>query len=328
MENIFLSIIVPVYNAELYISKCIESIISQPSSNIELLLVNDGSLDGSVDICEKYAKNDSRIKVLHKNNGGVGSARNYGINSACGKYITFIDSDDWVTENYCETIQKEISDTDLLVFSSVRYTSNVNKTYINFENRLTNELIEIQNNIYYLKQGNKYKCDYWGYPWNKVYKRDIIQAKRLKFNTDLSFREDEIFNWEYAQHITSIKIINNVLYYYRILKTGLTSKEKDLNSVDWINMYTNLIKVRPNYISNTMLLEDLNFDIFNQMFMATYSLYKENKRWNYSFMRLMYYNKASKPYNNKKSLKVRVVLLIRNIYIIGTCLWILKKIKF
>lgn len=90
------SVIVPIYNVEKYLSKCIESIINQTLSNIEIILINDGSTDSSGVIADNYAKNDSRIKVIHKKNGGQGSARNIGIELASGEYIGFVDSDDWI----------------------------------------------------------------------------------------------------------------------------------------------------------------------------------------------------------------------------------------
>ena len=104
------SVIIPVYKVEKYISRCIESVLKQSFSDFELLLVNDGSPDKSGIICDEYAKKDQRIKVFHKENGGVSSARNIGIKNACGKYIVFIDSDDEVERNYLECMNGYESD--------------------------------------------------------------------------------------------------------------------------------------------------------------------------------------------------------------------------
>ena len=103
-----ISVIVPVYNVEKYLSKCVESIINQTYKDLELILVDDGSLDNSGNICDNYAKNDNRIKVVHKENGGLSSARNAGLDIASGEYISFVDSDDWIDENAYEELVKKI----------------------------------------------------------------------------------------------------------------------------------------------------------------------------------------------------------------------------
>ena len=108
-----ISIIIPVYNVEKYISECIESILKQTYNNFELLLINDGSTDTSGNICDKYAELDKRIRVFHKKNEGVGIARNLGIEHARGEWICFIDSDDWISSDYFETIMNDINIADL-----------------------------------------------------------------------------------------------------------------------------------------------------------------------------------------------------------------------
>lgn len=114
-----ISVIVPVYNVEKYLSKCVESILNQTYKDIELILVDDGSLDNSGNICDNYAKNDNRIKVIHKENGGLSSARNAGLDIASGEYISFVDSDDWIDENTYEELVKKIVTTnaDIICFA-------------------------------------------------------------------------------------------------------------------------------------------------------------------------------------------------------------------
>ena len=104
MDKDLISIIVPIYNVEKYIKKCIDSIINQTYTNLEIILVDDGSPDNCGKICDKYKEKDDRIKVIHKKNGGLSDARNAGIDIATGEYITFIDSDDYVAENYIEVL--------------------------------------------------------------------------------------------------------------------------------------------------------------------------------------------------------------------------------
>ena len=107
MEDL-ISVIVPVYNVEKYLNKCIDSIINQTYKNLEIILVDDGSQDSSGKICDEYTKKDNRIKVIHKENGGVSSARNIGLNNATGEWIAFIDADDWVDEEYLQTLFNRI----------------------------------------------------------------------------------------------------------------------------------------------------------------------------------------------------------------------------
>ena len=110
MNNDLISIIVPVYNVEKYIVRCLESILSQTYKNIEVIIVNDGSVDKSGEICERYAKKDNRIKLINKSNGGLSDARNKGIDQANGIYITFVDSDDYISQNYVEILYKLIKE--------------------------------------------------------------------------------------------------------------------------------------------------------------------------------------------------------------------------
>lgn len=99
-----ISVVVPIYNVEKYIEKCIDSIINQTYTNLEIILVDDGSPDKCGKICDEYAKRDKRIKVIHKENGGVSSARNIGLDNLNGEYVTFIDADDYISNNYCEEL--------------------------------------------------------------------------------------------------------------------------------------------------------------------------------------------------------------------------------
>ena len=127
---VHISIIVPVYNCENYINKCIESILSQSYPYFELLLIDDGSTDKSGEICDKYKSIDSRIKVFHENNNGVSYARNLGISNSIGEYIAFVDSDDWVEPDYISSLITEASKADLIFFGSkFHYAHNDIKYY-------------------------------------------------------------------------------------------------------------------------------------------------------------------------------------------------------
>lgn len=133
--NPIISIIVPVYNGDKYLSRCVDSILNQTFHDWELLLVDDGSTDKSGEICDEYATKDDRIRGLHKSNGGVSSARNYGIRHSCGKWLTFIDIDDYVQDSFLEILIKEANSVDMVV--SGAYYINDRKAFLP-PNRLFN----------------------------------------------------------------------------------------------------------------------------------------------------------------------------------------------
>ena len=230
MRDPKISIIVPVYNVERYIRQCILSVTNQSFEEWELILVDDGSLDSSGVICEEYAKVDSRIRVLHKPNGGVSSARNAGLNIARGEIITFIDSDDWVEPIYCATIVNNISEADILIYSEVwHYVDGSIVTYSSGACERHGNM-EVQREIFHI-QKNKMKYEGFGYLWNKAFRRNIIRDNYVRFNEGLSIGEDEVFCLAYALHVKSLKTINVPLYHYEFREVGLASVKN--KSVVW-----------------------------------------------------------------------------------------------
>ena len=178
------SVIIPVYNSEIYLEKCITSLLKQTYKNFELILIDDGSTDSSYEICKKYSL-DSRIHIYRKENGGVSSARNMGLNCAKGKYIFFVDSDDWVDEDYIELLKIE-DDEDLVQGGC--------KDFQNFPSLMSYE--EIFNNF----------AKYWfnsivQFVWGNCYKKNIIEEYNIRFDEKITLGEDAYFNLEYLKHI-------------------------------------------------------------------------------------------------------------------------------
>ena len=173
-----LSIIVPIYNAELYLSHCIDSILKQTFTNFELLLINDGSTDNSGAICDEYAKRDKRIKIIRQKNSGQANARNKGIKESKGKYIAFVDSDDWIDEDFIETLEQYISNDNIVCCG---YKEIYDDKIV--ENKISN-LITI-NKIEFLKLLNKFEINkifsqktvnpIGNYLWNKIYPASILE---------------------------------------------------------------------------------------------------------------------------------------------------------
>lgn len=214
-KKITLSVIVPIHNVELYIERCIVSILSYVGDNLELILVDDESTDCSRDICNIYADADKRVIVIHKENGGVSSARNAGLEIAKGEYITFCDGDDYYTENAIEKIIEHISenDFDLLTFKIADYRSN--KLIVNDKNITSYYKINsIQDRMDLIIKETLQKY----YAWSvcaDVFKRDIIENNSLRFClTCGNYAEDIGFALKYLFYANTVKGINDSLYVY------------------------------------------------------------------------------------------------------------------
>ncbi len=204
-----LSIIVPVYNAADYLSDCIDSILLQPFSDFELILVNDGSLDQSAAICDSYMKRDSRIKVFHKKNGGVSSARNYGIKNAIGKYLCFIDSDDWVNDDFFLSfgIQKG-SESDIYVQGYRRMRLGKAVGNVGYSQRKIDHFLD----FFILSEKN----NLFNSPCFKLFRRDIIQRELILFDERFSLGEDHIFTLQYLFFCETFEISTSRGYNYRV----------------------------------------------------------------------------------------------------------------
>ncbi len=206
-----ISIIIPIYNVEHVVSRCIDSVLTQSYCDFECILVNDGSTDKSGIICDEYARKDSRIKVFHKINGGVGSARNYGLNSALGEWIVFVDGDDELLPNSLEYFIKGTKKGDLVVAGYVTIKSNGFKK----ENNLLNISFSKQEALsMFLWQSS---IGYQGYLWNKIFKRKIIEQYSIRFNESFAFNEDRLFCVQYVSRLTSpICLIDKKVYLYHL----------------------------------------------------------------------------------------------------------------
>lgn len=221
MSNPLISIIVPVYNTEKYLPKCIESILSQTYTNYELILVDDGSSDRCPGICDEYADKDTRIKVIHKENGSVSSARNSGLSIAKGMFVMFMDSDDYYAQDHAlqKLVQQQSEqDADLVCFSYSKEDANghfsevkINKGYYedsSFESAMLLAFPGLNctpNKTEYLTVSVV----------NKVYKRKIINDNQLTFDETLRKAEDLIFNFSYLMVCKNIVNIDECLYVYR-----------------------------------------------------------------------------------------------------------------
>lgn len=210
MEKV--SIIVPIYNIERYLKECIESILNQTYDNIELILIDDGSTDKSGEICDFYLNND-KVIVVHKENQGVSAARNDGIKKASGKYLLFVDSDDYLNKEMVETLISKNQNYDCTICGFVEkfLYKEIEKKATTEEKTYNSQGIIEQ----IIKNGN-----IGGYIFNKLFKKDILQKNNIYFNENIHMCEDMLFVTEYLLKCQKIKIIPNLLYYYRMRKSS------------------------------------------------------------------------------------------------------------
>lgn len=226
MEDL-ISVIVPIYNTSKYLPKCIDSIINQTYSNLEILLIDDGSKDNSLNICKDYEKKDNRIKVFHKENGGLSDARNYGIDVCVGKYLIFIDSDDYVHEKMLEILYNNLISTGSQLSVCNFFRTNNRNTDIVINNQITKVYSKLQcfDNLY-----------------NNLYVTTVIACNKLYESniwTNLRFPLDKLHEDDFVIHYI-IEKCNNVvytnlkLYYYYVRENSITNSysKKRLDSID------------------------------------------------------------------------------------------------
>ena len=216
------SIIVPVYNAEKNLNRCIDSILSQTMTDFELLLIDDGSKDNSGRICDEYAEKDARVRVFHKPNGGVSSARNLGLDNAKGKWITFVDADDRCSCNYLEHLLSKVDDTDLIISYAVICDSTGEKAEVYPEYRVnaTNfERLFVDSDMHWHTS-----------PWAKLYRASIIYENSLRFNEMMHIGEDADFLFSFMLITDKIYVSSDTDYYYTCDVSG--SLTKRINTID------------------------------------------------------------------------------------------------
>lgn len=258
---VLLSIVVPVYDVEQYLPRCIDSILKQSFTDFELILVNDGSPDNCPIICDEYADKDDRIKVIHKENGGLSDARNTGINKARGKYISFIDSDDFIVENTYEVLisQAEINSLDIITGNALNYYSEEN---IRLKTR-KRSFESVLNGRSFLKksydEGAMVHCVV-----SSIYSSALIKDNNLFFKKGI-LHEDNL--WTPQVFLKAERVMYyDIDFYMHFQREGSITKRKDKtkNGIDLINICYELEE-----IYKTIQEEDIR-DILNDVLVSTY----------------------------------------------------------
>ncbi len=233
-----LSFVIPVYNAKPFLSQCLDSIKGQTVNEWEMILIDNGSTDGSGEICDHYAKTDSRISVVHQENKGPASARNIGMNMAKGDWIAFVDSDDWIEKTYIEKLEKEMKDEYDLIFFAYDIVSEDNVKCILDKKAIREEITQLHIQILE-KQSidtgidkeytpvNKYR----GQVWTKLYRREFLLLNKLYAREHLMRCQDVMFNLEVYGKAKSAMFLPEVLYHYRHLTASLCHQYNDKQKI-------------------------------------------------------------------------------------------------
>lgn len=269
-ERILISVIIPVYNAAPHLRRCIDSLLKQTFRNFEIILVDDGSTDGSFDICEDYFLKFSRVRVEHLPNSGVSSARNYGIETARGEYICFVDADDWVEPDFLQNFNGEVEK---------RKTENkvldcVMQGYVGYKGQ------SFQTPYIFYDSPDKIDADLFrfeenkliGYVWNKIFRREVIVKHHLRFNPDISIGEDFLFCMEAINFCQRMTVLPDVGYHY--VFTGeksysFTAFDKRLSAFD--NLLNETLSL-PTQVVNKFQFQEFIFSLY-----VFHVLYRENQ---------------------------------------------------
>lgn len=286
-----LSIIIPVYNTEKYLKECIDSILNQNYSDFEIILVNDGSKDNSKKICEEYSKKDSRIIFFDKENEGVSLTRNFGITKARGKYITFIDADDWLEkEAYYKifNILEKNQDVDLFIYNFNYYKDS------KIENKCAPETFFVENEEIKKVQATLLNPNYFSltkfntkfkglaYPWNKIFKRSIIVDNNLQFRiiNRKAVYEDLLFVYEYLQYSNKVYFLKEELYNYRVV--GESASNKYNEEIVNINneLFDNLLNLDKNNMEEEFFKQSFYVRVINNFYLSLNSYFYNKKNLN------------------------------------------------
>lgn len=246
-----MSIIVPVYNAENYLKRCVDSILSQDYRDFELLLMDDGSSDGSPEICDTYGRADSRVRVVHKENTGVSDTRNQALDMAHGTFVQFLDSDDWIVPEATRLLVRSMEEygCDMVISDFYRVAGErlAQKGDIEEDKVMTRQefaacMIENPADFYY------------GVLWNKMFRRSIIEKFHIRMDTSLSWCEDFLFNLEYIRHAESFYALQVPIYYYLKRKGSLVSQGATVNNT--LKMKINLFEYYNEFYKDVYDQED------------------------------------------------------------------------
>ena len=239
LQDVCISVIIPVYNVEQYLSKCLDSVVNQTYKNIEIICVNDGSTDNCSAILDEYKNRDERIKIINQENGGLAAARNTGLQNASGEFIYFLDSDDWISPDLLESALVAIQNANADVAMFDVYNVYGENSYVPV-NRVSKFVKAHNTNVLRYKEDANIR-DLQCMVWSKLYRRSYLVEHNLQFIERMRFGEDVPFWFALLYSNPKIVFIGKPLYFYRKRGTSLTAKTYDLIDKQW-NIYQECIK--------------------------------------------------------------------------------------
>lgn len=283
------SIIVPVYNASEFITKCIESVINQAYKDFELIIINDGSTDNSLEICQSFAIQDKRIKIVNKENSGVSTSRNIGIKESSGEWIMFLDADDWLENNCLSICVQKINETEAELLCFNHYTNTELSEWKMIP--ITDGLITNKNNglkslslsmmyphFYFIK--NNIQVGSIRAVWGKFFKSDIIKQNNILFDQNIKIAEDAIFCLDYISQINKAVLINNYLLHYRVHNASIMNRyQKDIVAINEEILKAFYVRFKSQIIIDNDVLKSYCGNAIECLFRALKLniLHKENK---------------------------------------------------
>ncbi|MEM9866332.1 MAG: glycosyltransferase family 2 protein [Bacteroidota bacterium] len=267
MGTVEISVIVPIYKIEAYLPKCVESLLQQTFSKFELILVNDGSPDGCSQICDDFAEMDSRIKVVHKENGGLLSARKAGLKAASGKYISFVDGDDWVDRYYLDILVKlaEANSSDLVVTGHFREFDGKIETIKPKSTGIYDEQ-DIKRTILPKAIFNGNFCEHGisTYVWNKLFKKELLSRILFDIPNEIIMGEDAAITYSYLCLAKNLVVSRIPLYYYRQRHDSIVkSIENQSKEYYRLGLLTNFLKTK---LGEILPEKNLNKQITNYLY--------------------------------------------------------------
>lgn len=335
-----LSIIIPMYNAEKYIERCLDSIIKQLGEEDELIIVDDGSTDHSPQICDKYGKKYSNLKVIHQKNGGEGAARNMGVSAACGDYIMYVDADDFVDQYMIQCIKSTVHDSyDVILFEYIEEDGNI------FEKKYQKE--NIQTHVYTRKDHNKFvqanflnqdivcNCNFnMRSVWAKMYRKEFLIKNHIKFDENVQIGEDMIYTLKVYETSNKILCVEYPVYHYYFRNiNSITNRYKpDLEHIissyedkitPWLKKHKEYRKYHAYYRLNDIILY-LKYDFYHKKNMENHNeLNKRMKRILNTNNYMAYYKTAKESgLLDNYSLEKRIVFYLA----VHNCFFLLKWI--
>lgn len=245
------SVIVPVYNAQEYLKRCVDSILNQEFTDLELILVDDGSRDRSGEICLQYGRQDPRVRVISKENSGVSDSRNLAISQASGTYLQFVDSDDWLTPDATRLLVRRAEETgcDLVIADFYRVSGDLVSHKGDIEEDGVMTLEEFASHM--MENPADF---YYGVLWNKLYRRELVERNGLRMDRDISWCEDFLFNLEYMRHAGTICTLRTPVYYYLKRKGSLVSQ--GMNVTRTVRMKLMMFEYYNNFYKHILDEED------------------------------------------------------------------------